>query len=246
MFYLFLLYLIIYFPCEIFSPLMNALFTVVTIHLSLAFTTFIYPLSSTLPISSFLMLPFLTHLTFPQKPAPVYLTPISLSSHAFPSTHPNSRPPSYPSQISPTFSWTHSYRSFQSTTKAPLAPLSPKIPHKPSAASIPPSSSTLPQLPSWIQHNTKVIIKLSPSLPFQRGLLFFQNDYYYFHPLNSNRKYPLSPNSLLDLLQQNHVLRGHHQHITKPLPSTSSLPMHIISVNDTPVPLRTEDTPLSS
>ena len=103
-----------------------------------------------------------------------------------------------------------------------------------------------PDLPQWIQHNTKIVLKLSPSHPFQRGTLYSQNDYYYFQPISTNRKFPISPPQLISLLKQNFILRGHQHHITKPLPSTSSLPKHITTINDTPIPLRTEDTPLSS
>ena len=81
---------------------------------------------------------------------------------------------------------------------------------------------------------------------FQRGTLFQQNDFYFFKPHTSNRRYTISTDDLQDLYMKNLILQGHSHLITKPPPSPESLPQHIRSVNDKSVPLRTEDEPQSS
>ena len=81
---------------------------------------------------------------------------------------------------------------------------------------------------------------------FQRGTFYQPNGYYFFKPITSNRKYPPSTDDLLHLHTNKLILQGHSHHITKPPPSSESLPQHIRLVNDMSVPLRTEDEPLSS
>ena len=81
---------------------------------------------------------------------------------------------------------------------------------------------------------------------FQRDTIYQQNEFCFFKPLNSNRKYTISIDDLIHLHQNNLILQGYSHLITKPSPSPESLPQHIRSVNDMSVPIRTEDEPLFS
>ena len=172
-----------------------------------------------------------------QRPSKLIPHPLPINlSHPLPSESPeliSTTDPHLPLDDTSQSPQTHS--KLHPTQKSPPTSFSSQPP--------PPRHSTLP---TWIDHNTKVIVKL-PSMPsFQRGTIYHQNEFYYFQPISSNRKYTLSYDDLLTLHQQNLILKGHNHHITKPPPSPKSLPQHIHSVNSTSVPLRTEDEPLSS
>lgn len=77
-------------------------------------------------------------------------------------------------------------------------PLHPSIPKQPSTDKTPPPLS--PTLPPWVDHNTKVILRLSPTSPFERGILLFQmiSTSFIPHPLTKNTpftRYPFYPHS---------------------------------------------------
>lgn len=110
----------------------------------------------------------------------------------------------------------------------------------------PPHPQTDIAIPSWFQHNTKLSIKLPNTTSFSLGTIYFQNQFYYFHPLHGNSKYPLSLVTIQSLFQQSQILRGNNHPLTKSLTASEPIPKHVLSLNELSVPLRTEDEPLSS